>query len=747
MSFDEIIDRLAERAGIQSLYQDIWGHSRVACREAKQALLAAMGIACADEAAAQSSLRQWEAADWRALLPPVLVHPQGPEPVRLTLHLPAGWRDRSGHWHLRRECGTTTAGTFYAGDLPELARTTLDDGDYLALGLTLPPCEEAGYHRLSLGLEGLPPAQMPLVVCPRTCYWPPALEGGARVWGVSVQLYGVRSRRNWGMGDFTDLAHLATLFGRQGAALIGVNPLHALYPHNPDHCSPYSPSSRQFLNVLYIDVEAVPDFAECAEAQAAVVTPEFQARLDALRAASLVDYTGVAAAKFPLLERLYAHFRAHHLTHDTQRAAAFRRFVTAGGEDLYRFALYEALQADFHAQDAGLWGWPVWPEDWRDPSSPQVLAWSESNAERVEYHLYLQWVAAEQLERAAQAARASGMAIGLYLDLAVGVDRGGAETWMHRKLYAFEASVGAPADDFNLHGQDWGLPPMSPQRLRDAAYAQCTGVLRANMSVSGALRLDHVMALMRLYWVPPGQRTDQGVYVAYPLQDLVSILALESRRAHCLVVGEDLGTVPDALRAAMHEHAILAYRLFYFEKHWEGDHRFKAPHEIGHGALVAASTHDLPTLAGFWRGIDLEWRARLNLFPSESLREAQILTRAQDRARLLWSLHCEGLLPEGVSLDPAQVPELTHELRLAIHRYLARSAAPILLIQAEDLLGELEQANLPGTVAEHPNWRRKLSLPLEDWAADARIVETARALSAERGDRVDTRDDLSRMQD
>ena len=742
MSLDELIHRLAERAGVQPLYQDIWGHSHVASRKVQQALLTAMGIACADEAAARESLAQWEAAQWRALLPPVLVHPQGQEPVRLTLHLPAAARDRAGRWWLALEHGVTTEGRFQAGDLPELARRTFDDGDYLALGLTLPPCDAAGYHHLMLELDGLPSAQMPLIVCPTTCYRPAVLQGGGRVWGVSVQLYGVRSRRNWGMGDFTDLANLATLLGRLGAALIGVNPLHALYPHNPAHCSPYSPSSRQFLNVLYIDVEAVPDYAECAAVQATVATADFQARLNALRESALVDYQGVAAVKFPLLERLYAHFRAHHLARDTARAVAFRRFVAAGGEDLYRFALYTALQAHFHAQDPALWGWPVWPEAWRAPTSPEVLAWAQTNAERVEYHLYLQWLAADQLKRAAQAARTAGMAIGLYMDLAVGVDRGGADTWMHRDLFAFAASVGAPPDDFNLHGQDWGLPPLIPDRLRAAAYAPYVTTLRANMAAAGALRLDHVMALMRLYWVPPGLRADEGVYVSYPLQDLVGILALESQRAQCLIVGEDLGTVPDAMRAAMHARDILAYRLFYFEKHWSGDHRFKAPQEIGHGALVAASTHDLPTLCGFWRGSDLTWRARLHLFPSEAVREAQFVTRAQDRARLLKALHCEGLLPEGISLDPSEVPEMTHELRLAVHRYLARSAAPILLVQAEDLLGELEQANLPGTVAEHPNWRRKLSLAIEDWEADARILETARALSAERRQRIDCKNDF-----
>jgi len=247
------------------------------------------------------------------------------------------------------------------------------------------------------------------------------------------------------------------------------------------------------------------------------------------------------------------------------------------------------------------------------------------------------------------------------------------------------------------------------------------------------LRIDHVMGLMRLYWVPPGQRADQGVYVTYPWRDLMGILALESQRNRCLVIGEDLGTVPDAMRQAMRERGILAYRLFYFEKHWQGDLSFKSPREIERDALVAATTHDLPTLAGYWRGRDIQLRSELNLFPSEQLRAAQILARAEDRARLLIALAREGLLPAGMTADPAGVSEMTPALALGLHRYLARSPARVLLVQAEDMLGETEQANLPGTVSGHPNWQRKLSLDLEDWATDARLTETARALSAERG--------------
>lgn len=727
------IDRLAELVGIQPLYQDIWGHTHVAGPQVKQALLTAMGIACGDEASALASLAQWEAAPWRRLLAPVQVHTRGEEPLRIPLRLAARDLHRSGRWRLKLEEGGSREGAFRPDALPVLERTRLEGEEYLALALVLPDSVVTGYHRLEIDLDALTPAEMSLIVCPPVCYQPPAVAGDRRAWGVGVQLYGVRAARNWGMGDFTDLATLVEWAAGAGAALVGVNPLHALYPHNPRHCSPYSPSSRQFLNVLYIDVEAVPEFAECQEARAAVADPAFQARLASLREASLVDYAGVAQAKYPVLAMLYRHFRDRHLSTESPRARAFRAYLAEEGEDLYRQALYEALQADFHARDPALWGWPVWPTAWRDPDGAEVKGWAAAHPERVEFRLYLHWLAAGQLAAAAQRAQALGLGVGLYQDLAVGVDRGGAETWMHRELYAFEASVGAPPDDFNLHGQDWGLPPLIPHRLREAAYGPYIRMLRANMRHAGALRIDHIMGLMRLYWVPPGLKADQGVYVNYPWRDLMAILALESQRNRCLVIGEDLGTVPDAMRQAMREMGILAYRLFYFEKRWAWDQAFKAPAEIDRDALVAATTHDLPTLAGFWRGSDLELRTRLHLFPTEAQREAQIVGRAQDRARLLIALEREGLLPPELVAHPVDVPEMTPTLALAIQRYLARSPARVLLVQAEDMLGETEQANLPGTVSGHPNWQRKLSLNLEDWPADARLTETARALSAERG--------------
>ena len=305
----------------------------------------------------------------------------------------------------------------------------------------------------------------------------------------------------------------------------------------------------------------------------------------------------------------------------------------------------------------------------------------------------------------------------------------------NRELYAIGARIGCPPDDFSLLGQDWGLPPWIPERLREQAYAPFIAMLRANMRGAGALRLDHVMGLMRLYWAPPGEDARSGAYLNYPLNDLLGILALESQRNRCLIVGEDLGTVPDAVRGALHDLGVLSYRLFYFERNYghENHGAFKAPAEYPEQALVAGSTHDLPTLAGFWRGADIELRTTLGLYPSEDQRNQQIQERAQDKARLLTALANEGLLPEGMSPDPANVPEMTPALLLAIHRFLARTPAKLAMLQAEDLLGQTDQANLPGTVEQHPNWQRKLKLDIEAWAANSDINELVTALSAERG--------------
>ncbi len=733
MSRKAPLNRLCEHKGIALAYWDIWGKRHLVSKPTRRALLAAMGVEAGDDPAARQALKACEEAEWRRTLPPVQVVWQGSDPLVVPLSLPADRAVSRYRWVIALENGERREGEFRPDELASAGERLIDQEPWRRWSLTLPVIPEWGYHRLELhDLErpDSPVVGMPLILAPPACFQPEAIGDEARVWGPAIHLYAVRSTRNWGIGDFTDLQHVVDFAAGTGAALVGLNPLHALFPHDPDHASPYAPSSRLFLNPLYLDVEAMEDFAECEALRNRVADDAFQARLRALRASEQVDYPEVAKAKLEILSELFNHFRRHHLNRESERAQAFRRFQSEQGPGLHRHALHEALQAWLYAQDAAAWGWPAWPEAYRDPESEAVAAFAAEQSESIAFFEYLQWQAHLQLEAAGRHSYALGLGVGLYLDLAVGADSGGAEVWNDQALYALEAHIGSPPDDFNLRGQDWGLPPWRPASLRERAYAPFIETLRRNMRIAGALRIDHVMSLMRLFWVTPSPSRLSGSYVAYPFRDLLGILALESQRNRCLVIGEDLGTVPQEVRDALRPLGVLSYRPFYFEKAEDGG--FKSPDAFEPQALVTTSTHDLPPIAGYWAGRDLERRAQLGLFPSSVLRERQVIERAEDRARLLLALEREGLLPAGMNVQPVAVPQMTPELNQAIHVYLSRSRAKILVAELADILGQTEQINLPGTTDQHPNWRRKLNLDLELWRGDSRVKSLTDALKAER---------------
>ncbi len=723
MSGQEPLDRLARGHGIEPAYHDIWGHEHPTPDQTRRALLRAMGVAIDDPAQVSTALAAIGTRPWRRVLAPVTVVTEG-SPIRVDIHLPAARAGTSRRWRLVAENGERREGRVRPEELPSSDEREIDGALWRRYELTLAPLP-LGYHRFALAHDTASP--MTVIVAPRHCYLPPELAAGRRLWGPAAQLYALRSARNWGIGDFTDLQALATMAAGLGADMVGLNPLHALFPVEPSRCGPYRPSSRLFRNILYLDVEQVAELAECPEAGDILYDSEFQARLQALRETELVDYPDVAQAKLELLERLWSHFQGHHLGAATTRAAAFQRFRRDQGAALYRHALFEALQEHFLRRDPRLPDWPSWPEPYRRPDSPEVARFAAAHSDRIGFYAYLQWLVQLQLDQVGAAT--ADMAIGLYHDLALSVDPAGAEAWAQQDLYALGASIGAPPDDFNLRGQDWGLPPPVPERLRDARYAPFIATLRQNMRGAGALRIDHVMGLMRLYCIPVGQPADQGAYVSYPLEDLLGIVALESQRNACAVIGEDLGTVPDSLREALARYRVLSYRVLVFEKAGEGE--FRPPRDYPVQALATAGTHDLPTLSGFWEGRDLVLRAEHALFPSPELQEAQQRQRGRDRAALLSALQRERLLPANLPADPDQVPRMTEELASALHRYLGRSAAMLMSVQLEDLFGQREQVNLPGTVDEYPNWRRKLAIGLERYVSDGRLQRLARALAGE----------------
>ncbi len=729
------LEQLCEALGIAARYYDIWGGERHAPMETRLAVLAALGFAVDDDASAAAALGVRENLAWQRGLPPVCVLAEGSTELALRLTVPASGTSAPMRWRVEAENGAIQEGELPTTTFAADERRTVEGTDWLATPIRIPLDVGLGYHRVVLETRlssGAPwQAQTTLVVAPERCYRPASLAHAQRVWGLSAQLYAVRSTRNWGIGDFTDLRRLVEFAAQAGAGVVGVSPLHALFPHNPDHASPYSPSSRLFLNTLHLDIEAIPEFAECGAARRLVATDAFQTRLQGLRASEQLRYGDVAAAKSEVLALLYSHFRAKHVAGGDDRARKFRDFQIQEGPALRRHALYEALQAHLHARNPDLWGWPVWPLAYRHPDGEAVAAFAQQHPEEIEAREYAQWQARTQLDRVGQRAAELGLAVGLYQDLAVGVDSGGAETWAEHDAFALAVRVGAPPDDFNLEGQNWGLPPWHPGRLREAGYAPLVRTLRTNMRAAGALRIDHIMGLARQFWIPEGAGPADGTYVRYPLTDLLRVLALESVRNRCLVVGEDLGTVPDEVREGLASFDVLSYRLLYFSKAADGS--FLPPDAYPARAVVCASTHDLPTLAGYWAGVDIEVRRQLGLFPAPSSCEAQLAGRAEDRARLLSALAHEGLLPAALGADATASLEMTPALASAIHRFLARSPARLLMVQLEDLLGQREQVNLPGTTDAYPNWRRKLALDLERWSDEPRVDAILSAVRAERG--------------
>ena len=727
----DALDALCSACGISGAYHDIWGNHHQPTIEAKQSLLSAIGLPINDNADVHHALEHELLRGWHRTVAPVLVVQQNESPIRITLTLEPAQIGNPVGWELNEETGEVRHGEWILGDANAAAERKVEGILLKQFEVTVPRPLATGYHTLNISCADGNEVQTSLIVTPQGCYQPSELDRGRKLWGIALQLYAIRSCRNWGIGDFGDLQFAIDILAPLGVNIIGLNPLHALFPHLPEQASPYSPTSRDFLNPVYLNIEAIDEFEHCEEVQQLVASKKFKARLKALRAPDLVDYTGVWSAKLTALKMLYRNYQRKHIGNNTARANAFREFQLEGGADLHRLALFEALQTQLHQQDASIQCWFQWPKYYQDPDSDAIADWFDSNREEVEFYQYLQWNTELQLAEVQRHCVDHGMTIGIYRDLAVGVAKASAQTWAAQSLYSLESSIGAPPDDFNLHGQDWNLPPPKPQALIDDSYRPFIKTLRANMHHAGALRIDHVMGLMRLFWVPPNSPPEAGTYVTYPFSDLLGILALESQRNQCMIIGEDLGTVPDEVRAALKSNKVLSYRILYFEKNWhEGS--FKPPSEYPRQAVAAVGSHDLPTLGGFWQTYDLDRSENLELFPSSEIRDRQRKVRVQDRFEIVAALERENLITFDKVNEVITADDLSAELILPVHRYLARSETMLMMVQLEDLFGQKEQINVPGTINQHPNWRRKLMHNIEDWLDEGNLNFFALPITNER---------------
>ncbi|HUF91649.1 MAG TPA: 4-alpha-glucanotransferase [Candidatus Limnocylindria bacterium] len=583
-----------------------------------------------------------------------------------------GYEDALGTWHtapeatraeLRAAMGADDAGGPAASPVRVLrpgddvsiaapARLTLEDGTTLDVAGALPRELPFGYHDLQ-PLDGGEPIR--LIVSPGRC----PLPDGLREWGWAAQVYAMRSSQSWGFGDLADLRRLGAWSARLGAGLVLINPLHAPLPRADQQASPYCPSSRRFLNPLYLRIEEVPGAAMLGDELAPLA-----AAGRALNALRIIDRPAVFRLKLDALERVWRR------GHDRAGLDAFRR---ERGHALEEFAIFCAI-AERHEG-----GWPDWPAEYRRPESPAVTRFAAAHADRVRFHEWLQWLLDRQLGEAARQVR-------LMQDLPVGVDPGGADAWAWQDVLVTGATVGAPPDRYNRHGQDWGLPPMAPHRLRAARYEPFVQTIRASLRHAGGLRIDHVMGLFRLFWIPRGRSPVQGGYVRYPADDLLAIVALETHRAGAVVVGEDLGTVEEGVREKLAAHRILSYRVVWFES--DPPARYPAL------AMAAVTTHDLPTIAGLWTGTDLAEQEALGLEPN-----ADAFARLRDELGRV----------AGAATDDAvdSVVELAH-------RALARAPSVLVTATLDDALAVAERPNMPGSVAERPNWSLALPAPLEE---------------------------------
>lgn len=679
-----LLQDLARACGVSTEFWDWQGRHTVVSAETIRAVLRALDIEAPDDETAAKALREVQRRPWRRVLPPVVVLRQGWTPW-VPVHLPHGHgvsvrivledgssRDvkQVDHWVPPRMI-----------DGQEVGEATVELPDDLPLG----------WHTLIARYDGTE-ATCPVVVTPHRLELPERLSRG-RCWGLMAQIYSVRSTNSWGIGDLADLGEVASWGGDVGADFVLVNPLHAAEPVTPMEPSPYLPTTRRFANPVYIRVEDIPEVAYLDPAERKQVAG-LAKKARALDTSDTVDRDAVWRLKVGALRIVHAAPRS------PRRDRELDRYIATEGQGLVDFATWCALVA-YHGLDA-----TTWPAGLDDPAGEQVAAFREEAARDIHFYAWMQWVLDDQLRAAQASARRAGMGVGVIHDLAVGVHPTGADAWGLSSVLAQGVTVGAPADQYNQLGQDWSQPPWRPDRLAETGYAPYRDMLRTVLRHAGGIRVDHVLGLFRLWWVPAGLPASAGAYVRYDHEALVGILALEAQRAGAVVIGEDLGTVEPWVRDYLRARGILGTSILWFERNFAGGGEPLPPESYRELCLATVTTHDLPPTLGYLEGVHIDIRHQLGLL-TRSLDEERA-TDAAEQAGVLAELRHRGLLD---SAHPTP-----QDVVVALHRFLGQTASLLLGLSLPDLTGDRRPMNQPGTDEEYPNWR----LPLAD--SDGRPV-------------------------
>ncbi|MBN2654170.1 MAG: 4-alpha-glucanotransferase [Nitrospirae bacterium] len=729
----ELIDRLSDLCGIIPEYWDIFGKRRVADTEAKKSALTAMGLSVDTVEDTDAELKRLTSAAAQKFMEPVYIIPAESEKLCITVQVPLPQEGRriSFDWILSSESGDEL--TINKTDSPyEILWTyEFDNVLYAKVSVCLFSSNDMhpspGYYHLELSCSsdetGSTLASSRVIIAPDQCYMPDSLKSIKR-WGLMINLYALRTEKNIGIGNIGQLQDIIMKAAKLGSSFVGINPLNAIPNKAPFGISPYSPISRLYKNFLYLDLDSIAELVGLPEHQAMIRSEGFGAELEKLNRSNMIDYEKSASLKESALRMAFERFYTEHYLQSTQRSYEFKNYVSSQGWILRQYAAYMALSeyfADRNPED--VFSWMNWPEEYRDPNSHKVLEFTQENRKAILYWKYIQWLIDKQLGETTAVAERSGMDIGIYHDLAVGSVSNGSDIWSFRDIFALSMDTGAPPDDFNPDGQNWGFPPMMPDKMRESGYEYFIQTLRQNMRHCGAIRIDHALGMFRRYWIPKGRHARDGVYVRYPADDLFRIIALESTLNNTVVIAEDLGTIGENVTDTLQKYSALSYKLLYFQRNYP-DPDFMMPESYPNMAICSVTTHDLPTLFGFWAGKDINLRRRLNIIKDEQELERAFTERLRDKRLLVDKLSDAGIDISGINA------EITPKLCAAVYEFLSKTPCLLLALNLDDILGTMEQQNMPGTIDEHPNWRQKTEQTLKEIMGDALLKELAARFAA-----------------